>query len=281
MRHRQRWAYMFGALPATRKQQQIIDEKGVQMKCSNFLLLLVVVTALSAASQIQAATIDPGTSGSWTDTYGEDGYIMPFYNGPLSSWTAPVSTSSDVTSLPGYVTGYSYSVSGTAAGPYGYKWGSSIGESDTRWGGWGSYSLEDPREGHTARECCCIYYDGPITVSLTLAADAPDFQMAIYAYDFGADHDRSETIAVQWQGETAPVDSALLDDYWQGKWAVFNVVPNGQTQMDIIITPTAGTLGGETNLMGIMFSPVPEPDTLILLIGGLLSLTPFVSRRRR
>ena len=224
--------------------------------------ILFTMFVILLGSHLQAATIDETTSGTWIDTYGEDGYVLPFYDGPISSWTAPIDKSSDVASLPSYVTDYSYAASsGGATGPYGYKWGSSIAESDTRWGGWGSYSLEDPREDHAARECCTIYYDGDngMTISLTLAADAPNFKMAVYAFDFGEDHDRSETIATQWQGDSTPFDSAPLDDYWQGKWAVFDVVPNGETQLDIIVTPSMGTLNNETNLMGIMFSAVYIP----------------------
>lgn len=249
--------------------------------------LLTIIACLVLAPLAQAGTIDATTSGAWIGTYGADGYILPDYMANSGAWDGPIVQSKDLASLPSYVAGYSYSAatgeSPDPAGPYAYKWGSGIPSGHA----WFSYSAQDPRSvGDAYREACAAYYAvGSMKVSLTLAANSPSFQMAVYAFDFGGDdridHGRSETIATQWQGEAAAFDSALLSGYFGGKYAVFNINPNGKTQLDIIVTPSAGTLGAETNLQGIMFSSVPEPGTLTLVATGLVGLLAYAWRRRK
>lgn len=240
--------------------------------------MLAMAGMLGVASVGQASFIDATTSGSWIGTYGANGYILPDYVGGGGVWQGPINKSNDLTLLPGYVTDYSYPLAG-ADGPYAYKWGSGVPSGDP----WFGYSAQDPRPGVSTRETCTAYYGGAegFKVSLTLTANAPSFRMAVYAYDFGDNHNRVETIAAQWSGETTPFDSAVLNGYYGGKYAVFDVTPGGKTGLDIVITPGAGTFNGETMLQGIMFSPAPEPGTICLLLTGMIGFFAYAWRKRR
>lgn len=225
-----------------------------------------VLIYLAALSPLQASVIDATTSGDWIGVYGDDGYILCNYDGANHAWSATADKTKDVTSLPSYVTDYSYNA------PYSYKWSSA--EPDA------SPLLDDPRAGAATRESAIVYKDAAFTTSLTLATNAAPFQLAVYAVDLQGAAPRAESIATNWQGEAIAFDSAEITSFAGGKWAVFDINPNGRTQLDIVFTPLAGSNGNEVVCQGMMFSAVPEPGSMVLLGCGLLALLASAWRKR-
>ncbi|MBN2294541.1 MAG: hypothetical protein JXM70_19080 [Pirellulales bacterium] len=240
------------------------------MKRSTILLLSALVAVLFVAPQLRAAvSIDVTTAGDWIGTYGNDGYILPYYLG--SGYMSSPPSTLDLTSLPNFVTGYGYADSERS----GYKWGSGTNSASA----WFARSAADPRPGVTTRETCIAYRADSMTVGLSLAPDAPSFQMAVYAYHITTEV-LDQTIAAQWQGETTPFDSAALNAYQTGQWAVFDIDPNGKTQLDIILTRAASSASADAMIQGIMFDAVPEPGITALLCCGLLTLSAIARRKQ-
>lgn len=230
------------------------------------VLACFVLIYSAVASPLQASVIDATTSGDWIGVYGDDGYILCNYDGGDKVWSATADKTKDVTVLPSYVTDYSYNA------PYTYKW--FTGEPDA------SPVLDDPRSGSTTRESAVVYKDGAFTTSLTLATNAAPFQLAVYAADLWGAAPRAESIATKWQGEATAFDLAEITSFASGKWAVFDINPNGKTQLDIVFTPLAGSNGNEVVCQGIMFSAVPEPASMVLMGSGLFGLLAYAWRKR-
>lgn len=239
--------------------------------------MLVVVAGLAMASQARASTIDATTQGTWIGTYGNAGYILNQKDASGGEWTGPADKTNDNVSLPSFVTSYSYT------DIFGYKAPETVDvpSSDPRY----SHILQHPVVPDYAwRTHAFAYSDANSSpsggkISLTLAADAPDFQLAVNMLSL--DHERIETIATKWVGESTAFDSALVSSLDDSKWAVFNVSPGGKTSLDIIITAATGSFGGEFMVSGVAFNAVPEPGSLALLTAALIGLLCYAWKKRK
>jgi hypothetical protein len=243
----------------------------------SYLTMMVIAAGLVVASLVQASTIDVTTQGNWIGTYGNAGYILPQKDASGGEWTGPADKTNDHVSLPSYVADYSYT------NIFGYKPPETVDVPSTD----PLYAaiLQDPRgPGYAWRTHAFAYSDAASSpsggkVSLTLAANAPDFQLAVNMLSLV--HLRSETMAAKWQGESTAFDSALVQSVDASQWAVFNVSPGGKTSLDIIITPGVGSFNGEFMISGIALNSVPEPGSLVLFGFALTGLLAYAWRRRR
>lgn len=237
---------------------------------------IIAIMASLAASQLQASTIDVTTSGNWIGQYGQSGYILNNYLGTVGAWVYPASTTNDLAFLPNYVSSYAYS-----GGAMQFKWNAASNN---------SWFLQDPRDPTGLRENGMVYdgdyaptYSTVFTISLTLTADAPAFQLALYSSDNGSNNGRGVAITTKWSGEATAFDSVDLvgSSMGSGEWGVFNVTPNGRTQLDINCTYSPTSSAKEGNIMGVMFHTVPEPGSVVLLATGLMALLTYAWQKRK
>lgn len=223
---------------------------------------------LAGLTSARASFIDTTTEGDWLDggpggtqVYGTSGYILCDYTGTavtLPSTTAPGTY--DVAKLPTWANfPYNYSVNP------GYAYLVGAGPSSPS-----SYApyLEDPTTtGNRALDEAYETSPGTLTVNLTLAANTPRFQLAIYSFPYGG-APGDETISFQL--DSATIDSANLTETQakDGTWAVFDVNPAGDTQLSILVTSS----DGHPFISGIMFDKnIPEPSLVVLLgMGGFV-----------
>ncbi len=242
------------------------------------LCVSAVMVCLVVAARLEASMIDTTTSGDWIGVYGQDGYIL---NGYIGVGWSLADKAKDLTSLPSYVSNYAY-VGGTNMA---YVPGNQyVGPTAATL----AAALQDPRDPTGARKVGFVYCSPgeAFTVSLYLEADAPAFQLAVYALDGATTTTpwggRGDDITAKWLGEPTPFDSATLTfTDVIGKWAVFDVDPQGRTQLDVTFAIAPAATRQEAMLNGMMFTTVPEPGTIALLATGLIGLLCYAWRKRR
>src|SRR5581483_2383369 len=155
--------------------------------CFAVSVFLTASGRLSAASAVFVAT-DTTTRGSWTATYGLDGYII----------------ANDATSPPAYAT---VSFTGSAT----YTWAALT--SDTR-------ALYQ-NSGTTNRIASTYYAGGGFTIDVNLT-DGQTHQLAIYAVDWD-NLGRGEAVSVQDATTLTVLDSRSISSFPNGQYLVWNI----------------------------------------------------------
>ena len=219
-----------------------------------------IAVALGAALGMMSvggygATIDTTTGGNWIGKYGSQGYILMDYGRAATNsnttgvYDATASTGNDVSSLPSYVTGYSYS------GFQQYLW--TTNQTDPR-------DLQNPADPTGLRNASTSFInnDGN-TQTITLNINTPTtFQLGVYGLDWDNYNGRDATVTVN--GDSAELDNNNpAGAYHNGEWALFNVTaPAGP-----LVISFKGNGPGNSNsvLSGITFDAVPEPATFSIL----------------
>ena len=166
-----------------------------------------------------------------------------------------------------------------------YKWFTDLPSTDPNF----ALFPQDPGNPSGNREGAMVYTGvyaptfptGLTTISLTLAPDAPAFTLAVYGMDRIDIGPLSEIITTKWAGDASPFDSAMFDGTSQSGYAIFNVTPNGRTQLDIGVGVSTVAEGETARVNGIFFSAIPEPGTLMLLATGLIGLLCYAWRKRK
>lgn len=167
-------------------------------------------------------TVASAPQGSWSGTYGVDGYVLGAWNG-----------SSDLTALPSGVS--AALVRGTR-----YAWAAST--SDVR-------ALQSPDK--TTREAAGWYDSSQVQVKLSFT-NAYSGNLHLYAVDWDASV-RRETITVNGQA------TSLSSSFNQGAWVTLPITVSAGGTLTITVDNTAGT--SNAVLSGIFLGDAGTPPT--------------------
>jgi len=200
----------------------------MSMKSRIGLAAMLVVGAmwLRPALGLPIPVEDLTTQGTWVGTYGADGYILPaFYN-----------SSSDVVSLPSYVSGWVWSPSIS-------RWNWATGQSDPR-------AVTPPDGNPTNRSAGCFYDGGGAVRSLTVNLNqAKDFKLGVYVLDWDSTS-RTERLSVP------GYEDVNVSGFNPGKWYIYDVSGGPGTPVTLTMTHTGGA---NTVMSAVMFDPGPPP----------------------
>lgn len=199
---------------------------------------VVALASMSAQAAISpAATIDATTRGTaWTNAYGKAGYILFAFD----------NTSGDRTSIPSYITGYS------------------VGNSITRFRGWGAptadvRALQDPTNS-SVRNATIIYaanttISAPYKVTIN-PSQTRRFKLGIYWLDW--DGGRVSDLTINGTGLTG-TDNLSKGSYANGLWYTYMVAATNGTPIELC--PVYENVSGSYNwaICAVTFDPV-EPS---------------------
>jgi len=188
-----------------------------------FSLLLASLAWVGASLGAPIVVEDLTTLGSWTGKYGADGYILPaFYN-----------SSSDVVSLPAYVSSWNWT------GINRWNWATNTGQ---------ARAVVSP-DGST-RNAGCFYGGGTMTFTVNLN-QAKTFNLGFYLLDWDSTS-RTERLSV------AGYTDVNASGFNPGKWYTFQEV-SGAPGSPVTMTFTH-TGGANAVISAIMFDPKPGPN---------------------
>ncbi len=159
-----------------------------------YALALILLAAAAGQARDSFAGIDSITSGNWIGTYGSQGYILNGYDGNPGNQGA--SPSIDVTSLPSYVSGYTYN-----SGIQEYVWDQNQASPSLN-----SRYLQDPGNPSGPRTAATAYTGGTSTITLDISEPAK-FQLAVYGLDW-ENYAGGRNVTISVDGQKLTLDGA-------------------------------------------------------------------------
>jgi hypothetical protein len=200
-----------------------------------------------ACSAVAAPTLDTATQGNWVGVYGSSGHILPDYTLVGSGvYTNPKTTANDLTSLPSWVSSYSYS------GAEGYLWQSGV--ADIR-------APQNPLNPGGVRAAATAFSGGGFTMNVLLNK-ATEFQLGVYGLDWDANNARQMTVSVN--GEPL-----LFDDFANGVWGLWDLnLPAGAFTISVSNSGSPNATISAITFDEILAVPEPSAVALWLALGS-------------